>query len=101
MKRYKRITERSLNGRFINRVHKSSFAQIEDSRNAIDKIRKIASAAVRMAADNNRQHGLAAIVIRANQVIKVKDNSEQVIATINKKPRRQYKTGEVLYARKG
>jgi hypothetical protein len=82
-------------------VNKSNFASIENSRNAAYKLRKIAGIAVRLAAEENRKHGLDAIIIRDNKVILVNaKKQEKIIATL-KEETRKYKLGQVFYARKG
>ena len=84
----------------MHTANKSSFASVEDSRNAVSKLRKIAGAAVKLAAEENRKLGLAAIIIRNNQVIQIdSQKQEKVIATL-KQEDRKYKPGQVFYARK-
>jgi hypothetical protein len=88
-------------GRVKRLGRKANFTTVEDSGMAAVRLRKIASTAVRQAAHENRRHGLAAIVIRGNQVIKVDNNKiEEVLSTLEKS-RHTYRAGQVFYARKG
>jgi hypothetical protein len=85
----------------MRRANKSNFISVEDSPYAVRKLRRIAGSAVKLAAAENRRHGLDAIVIRDNQVIKVDaHNHENVIATL-RKGIGKYTRDQVFYARKG
>lgn len=95
-----KIIKRSANRILAKPLSQRSFTEIEDSDKAAQRIYKIARKAVKKAADENRKHGLAAIIIRGNQVFKAEANTEHEIATL-KKQTPQYRIGQVLYARKG